>query len=358
MTEQEIQQESSQNTINKTGIRQHIRHDTVGWKLFLAYDIFMMFIIVFNLFCLCANALLMSNFGNWFFESIHLPQVLQYYKDALHPWVVKTESWFITFLIAELLIRWFIAIIYKHHTRWFFFPFIHWYEILAISPYLRFLRLIRAGVIAYRFHEMGYKVVPDSIMKRVLFYYRVVMEELSDRVVITVIDGVKQELDTSSSHKKIIHDLVDHHREIFAKAIAEVLQESLATELKTQRTLITNNVGQIVRQAIEDTPQLTQLLRMIPIAGGMIENQIQNIGQQLGENITQGLIQPFTEGSVKSPNATYQLISTKLSQLNIENQSLEELVESVVYESLESLKKQVAVKQWQLELNKNDQAKE
>lgn len=214
---------------------------------------------------------------------------LKFYNSIKRFTSVGDQNWKLVyyFLIAELLIRWFFAIIYKHHTRWFFFPFIHWYEILAISPYLRFLRLIRAGIIAYRFHEMGYKVVPDSIMKRVLFYYGVVMEELSDRVVLTVIDGVKQELDTSSSHKKIIHDLVNHHREIFAKAIAEVLQESLATELKAQRQLITQNVGQIVRQAIEDTPQLTQLLRLIPIAGGMIENQIQNIGQQLGENITQ-----------------------------------------------------------------------
>lgn len=356
MTAQESQPTISETKNNNK--KRHIRHDTPGWKLFLAYDIFMMFIIVFNLFCLCANAFLMSNFGNWFFDTVNLPQVLQYYKTDLHPWVIKTESWFITFLIVELLVRWLIAIINKHHARWFFFPFIHWYEILAISPYLRFLRLIRAGVIAYRFHEMGYKVIPDSIMKRVLFYYRVVMEELSDRVVITVIDGVIQELDTSSSHKKIIHDLVDHHRDIFAKTVAEVLQESLATELNAQRHLITNNVGQIVRQAIQDTPQLTQLLRLIPIAGGMIENQIQNIGQQLGENITQGLIQPFTEGSPSNPNAMYQLISTKLSQLNIENQRLEQLVESVVYESLESLRKQVAVKQWQLEMNKNDQAKD
>lgn len=356
MTAQESQPTISETKNNNK--KRHIRHDTPGWKLFLAYDIFMMFIIVFNLFCLCANAFLMSNFGNWFFDTVNLPQVLQYYKTDLHPWVIKTESWFITFLIVELLVRWLIAIINKHHARWFFFPFIHWYEILAISPYLRFLRLIRAGVIAYRFHEMGHKVIPDSIMKRVLFYYRVVMEELSDRVVITVIDGVIQELDTSSSHKKIIHDLVDHHRDIFAKTVAEVLQESLATELNAQRHLITNNVGQIVRQAIQDTPQLTQLLRLIPIAGGMIENQIQNIGQQLGENITQGLIQPFTEGSPSNPNAMYQLISTKLSQLNIENQRLEQLVESVVYESLESLRKQVAVKQWQLEMNKNDQAKD
>ncbi|MFW1735820.1 preprotein translocase subunit SecA [Acinetobacter sp. ULE_I001] len=329
-----------------------------GWWIAFGYDIFMMFIIVFNLFCLCANAFLMSNFGDWLFNEIHLPQVLQYYKTDLHPWVIKTESWFITFLIVELGIRWLIAIINKHHARWFFFPFIHWYEILAIIPYLRFLRLIRVGIIAYHFHELGYKVIPDNILKRVLFYYRVLMEELSDRVVITVIDGIKQELDTSSSHKKIIHDLIDHHRDRFAQTLAEVLQESLATELKAQSHVITHNVGQIVRQAIEDTPQLTQLLRMIPIAGSMIENQIQNIGQQLGENITQGLVQPFTQGNLQNPNATYQLISTKLSQLNIENQKLEELVESIVYESLESLRKQVKVKQWQLELEKNDQVKD
>ena len=58
------------------------------------------------------------------------------------------------------------------------------------------------------------------------------------------------------------------------------------------------------------------------------------------------------------PNTTYQLISEKVSNLNIENQKLEELVESVVNESLESLRKQVKIKQWQLVLEKNDQVKE
>lgn len=347
--------DSNQSSQNKF---QTIRHDTLAWKLFLVYDIFMMVIIVVNLVCLCANAFLMSNFGAWFFDQIHLQQVLQFYKTDLHPWVIKTESWFITFLIAELLIRWAISIVNKHHKRWFFFPFIHWYEVLAIVPYLRFLRLIRVAIIGYRLHELGYKVVPESIKNKALFYYSVVMEELSDRIVITVIDGVRHELDTSSSHKKIIHDLVDHHRELFARVLAEILQESLATELKAQQTVIAHNVGQIVKQAIEDTPQLTQLLRLIPIAGSMIENQIQNIGQRLGENITNGLIDPLTNGTVQRPNATYQLISEKVSNLNIENHLLEELVESAVYESLESLRKQVKIKQWQLVLDKNDQAKQ
>ncbi|HID81177.1 MAG TPA: hypothetical protein EYP51_02180 [Thiotrichales bacterium] len=34
----------------------------------------------------------------------------------------------------------FLAIVQKHHARWWFFPFIHWYGIIAIIPHFRFLR--------------------------------------------------------------------------------------------------------------------------------------------------------------------------------------------------------------------------
>jgi len=297
----------------------------------------------------------MSNIGEWFFNTIHLPNVLEFYRSYLHPWVITTEAWFIIFLITELAVRWAIAIVNKHHARWWFFPFIHWYEILAIIPHLRFLRLFRAGIIAYRLHELGYKVVPDNIRIKAAFYYSVIMEELSDRVVISVIDGVRQELETSSSHKKIIHDLVDHHRQLFTVALSSLLQESLAKTLQEQQPMITKKVGIIVNKAIEDTPELTQLLRLIPLVGGRIEQQIQSIGQRLGENVSIGLIEPFTAGSAHNPNENYQLIAEKVSELNIDNHYLEELVESVVFESLAAIRKQVKIKQWQQTLHEYDQ---
>ncbi|EXB05322.1 TPA: preprotein translocase subunit SecA [Acinetobacter baumannii] len=347
-----------QNSSGKQTKYHRVDSSSLSFKLFLVYDIFMVFIIIFNLFCLAANFFLMSSIGAWFFEHINLPQVLSFYRTHLHPWVITSEAWFIGFLIIELLVRWVIAIVYKHHKRWFFFPFIHWYEILAIIPQLRFLRLFRAGIIAYRLHELGYSVIPESWRKTGLFYYRVVMEELSDRVVITVIDGIRYELETSSSHKQIIHDLVNHHREQFTVTLTALLQESLATALKEQKPAITRAVGQIVDQAIEDTPELTQLLRLIPLVGGRIEQQIQSIGQRLGENISAGLIEPLIEGSAAHPNSTYQLISQKISHINIDNHELEQLVESVVFETLEAVRKQVKVKQWQQTLAEYDRIKE
>ncbi|MCX0340097.1 preprotein translocase subunit SecA [Acinetobacter radioresistens] len=335
-----------------------VRHDTLAWKLFLVYDVFMMVLIVINLVCLSGNAILMSDFGEWLFEFIRVPETLQFYKTELRPWVIKTEGWFTSFLVVELLVRWLIAIIYKHHPRWFFFPFIHWYELLAIIPQLRFLRLLRAGVIAYRLNELGYQVIPESIYKRALFYYHVVMEELSSRVVLTILDGVHRELVTSTTHKKLIHDLVDHHRDLFAAALAQVLQESLALALKEHQNQLSKEVGLIVNRAIEETPELTQLLRLIPIVGSRIEQQIQSIGQRLGENITYGLIDPLVDGTLDQPNSTYMLIAQRASQLNINNQALEQLVESAVFESLESIRKQVKIKQWQQILAESKVAKE
>lgn len=325
-------------------------------KIYLIYDIFMMLIICINLFCLLSNAILMSNFAHWLFALLHLDDLLNFYRQELNPWVIITESWFISFLLIEFGIRWLIAIIRKHHQRWFFFPFVHWYELLAISPQLRFLRLFRAVVIGYRLHEMGHHVVPDKILKTLTFYYKLLMEELSDRVVMTVLDGVRHELDSSSTHRKIIHDLVDHHRQLFAQTLAEVLQETLSTELKLQRHQISQQVGQMVNQAIEDTPEITQILRRLPIVGNLLEHQIQSIGQRLGENISQGLIDPFIQGTTQQPNQIYQLIADKISNINIDNQNLEKLVESAVYESLDAIEKQIQVKQWKIELEKYESA--
>ena len=333
-----------------------VKEGSWGWKVALGYDVFMMFIIMINLFCLCSNAILMSNFATWFFNLFYISNILDYYRSDLHPWVIITESWFTSLLIIELLVRWIIAIINKQHQRWFFFPFVHWYEVLAVIPQLRFLRLLRAGAIAYQLHEHGYQVFPQNWYKQINFYYNLVMEELSSRIVLTVLGGIRNELTTSTTHKQLISNIINHHRQIFALSLTDILQEHLGKELQQQRKLIAQDIGQIVNKAIEDTPELTQLLRLIPIVGGRIEQQIQSIGQRLGENITQGLIEPFANNTQQN-NPNYQLISEKISQISIENNPhIEELVESIVFQSLDAIQQQVKIKHWQqiLEETKNE----
>ena len=46
-----------------------VKKGTWGWKFALGYDIFMMILIIINLVCLSANALLMSDFGAGYLTS-------------------------------------------------------------------------------------------------------------------------------------------------------------------------------------------------------------------------------------------------------------------------------------------------
>lgn len=311
----------------------------------IGYDSLLMILILINLFCLATDAILMSDFMLWLSQLTSITTPLIWYKTHLHPIVELTEHWFTLLWLTELLIHWAVSVYRKEYPRWFFYPFYHWYDVLALIPHLRFLRLFRAGIIAYKLHELGY--FPKKWYKWGEFYYFLVLEELTDRIALTMIRGVERELKQNSLLKQTINDMLDKHRQLFAITLAELLQESLGKALQQQQRQMSYNVGQIVNQAIEDTPELHQMLRLLPVIGGRLEQQIQSIGQRLGENITNGLLQPFTEPSDKNANGTYQLIAEKASQTPLDSEQIAELVQSVIFDSLEIVRKQVKVKQWQ-----------
>jgi hypothetical protein len=55
-------------------------------------------------------------------------------------------------------------------------------------------------------------------------------------------------------------------------------------------------------------------------------------------------------------NPTFAMISEKISQIQIEqNPNIDKLVESAVFETLEAIRKQVKIKQWQQILEENEQ---
>lgn len=336
-----------------------IDHGTWQWKLFLCYDILMMFLIVLNLLILLIQAIVLSDFGAWFSQhspigSDYLLVWRQYYIDTIAPLVKRGDFYFICFLIAELAIRWFFAIIGRHHRHWWFFPFVHWYEVLAIFPSWRFLRLLRAAVIAYRLYELGVYVIPKKWIIKAQYYYAVVLEELTDRIVLTALHQLEKEFDNSEQHHQLLHKIIDQHREQFANVLSETLHDTLAKELAIRQQEMSKNVGKIVQESIENAPELHQMLRLIPMVGSRLEQQIHLIGQRLGENITAGLIEPFTQvPSQSQPMTALHDISNKISKVPLESAQLDALVSSVMQESIHAIREQIKVKHWK-DLQKYD----
>jgi hypothetical protein len=320
-------------------------------RLGMAYDILMLLIIVVNLGMLGLDALLMGGVGSGLAQAFSQQALLIDYRTQGHHDVDFIDDWFTVFLVLELGLRWLWAMLQSHYYRWFFFPFVHWYEVLGCMPAFRALRLLRAVALGYRLHQLGYTILPPSWLRLARFYYDVVLEEVSDRIIINVIDGIERELRQSTTHGELIRQMVDRHRPQIIAATGELLQHSLAPALAERRDLLRHEVGAAVHRALVDVPELHQLLRLMPMIGQRIEQQVQAIGRRIGDNLTDELIAPFSAKPEQDQtvNPAIAAIAAHIGDIPLQMPATEALIESLVFESLEAVRKQVAVQQWKLQ---------
>ena len=313
-------------------------------KINLAYDVMMVVFILLNLLLLAVEYALYAKFS-WL---IHLMEFLRISLSAqmsLKSFISESNAFFTLFLIVELTIRWIIAVGQKKYYRWFFFPFVHWYEVLGCLPILRPLRLLRAAVIAYRLYLLGYPILPRSWIRKGQFYYELVLEELSDRIVIRVIDGITTELKQNKTHHDIVEKIIQKHKPMFIKTLFELLEKNLPRAINQNQAIISQYVSGAVERSLQNTPELQQILHLMPVVGNLLSNRLESIGARLGENIALELMQPLSQ----VPNPLYAEVANQVGNLQLHTLELEKLIDSIVIEALQVIRDQVSIQQWKVQ---------
>ncbi|MEN2750113.1 hypothetical protein AAIR29_00560 [Psychrobacter sp. FBL11] len=319
-------------------------------RLKLAYDIVMLIAISIDLLFISIDAILMSNFSSHVAGWLAISDGLSWYQNSLHDPLRTIGGFFTIFLIVELLARWVIAIKDEVYYRWFFFPFVHWYEVLGCFPQLRALRLFRAVIIGRRLHQLGYQVLPQPWINRIKFYIDVLLEELSDRVILTTIYNFRQQLTDSDAHKSLIKSTIERNREQIEAMLLSLLRQELTpilqklTDKSEGGQLIANEVGNAIQDGLANTPELRRYLRLIPIAGSLIESQLQHIGHNIGENVVYSL----NERLLKAEHIDALMVNIAHSIVNIDinNAALEALLASIINDSLSEFEAQIKIQQW------------
>ncbi|WP_299186970.1 hypothetical protein [uncultured Psychrobacter sp.] len=319
-------------------------------RLKLAYDIVMLIAISIDLLFISIDAILMSNFSSHVAEWLAISDGLSWYQTSVHDPLRTVGGFFTIFLIVELLVRWAIAIKDKVYYRWFFFPFVHWYEVLGCFPQLRALRLFRAVIIGRRLHQLGYQVLPQPWINRIKFYIDVLLEELSDRVILTTIYNFRQQLTDSDVHKSLIKSTIERNRDQIEAMLLSLLRQELVPMLQklTDRSqggqLIANEVGNAIQDGLANTPELRRYLRLIPIAGSLIESQLQHIGHNIGENVVYSLNERLLKA--EHIDALMVNIAHNIVNIDINNSALEALLASIINDSLNEFEAQIKIQQW------------
>lgn len=313
-------------------------------KISLAYDVMMVIFILVNLIFLAVEYALDAKFS-WLIQLMEFLRMSSSTQILFKSVISDANAFFTLFLVVELSIRWIIAIVQKHYYRWFFFPFVHWYEVLGCLPILRPLRLLRAGVIAYRLYLLGYPVLPRSWVRKAKFYYELVLEELSDRIVIHVIDGITTELKQNKTHYDLIEKIIEKHKPMFIKTLFELLEKNLPNAINQNQAIISKYVSAAVERSLQNTPELQQILHLMPVVGNLLSNRLEAIGARLGENLALELMYPLT----LTPNPLYAEVAKQVGDLQLHTLELEKLVDSIVIEALKVIRDQVSIQQWKVQ---------
>ncbi|WP_296403800.1 hypothetical protein [Psychrobacter sp.] len=318
-------------------------------QLALIYDIVMLVVIVIDLSIISLDLVLMSNFIAQVAQWLNLTQPLMFYVENIHHPLRVLGGLFTIFLISELAFRWMLAVFSKQYSRWFFFPFAHWYEVLGCFPQFRALRLLRAFFIGRKLYQLGYQILPQKWINRGKFYYDVIFEELSDRVILTATDNLRQQFADEQANQRFLNETLIKNRPQIQTMLSSVLKQELGPQLRQLAKApatheLSVQVGVAVQQALTNTPELRRYLRMIPIAGNLIEGQLHNVSQNISENITQTLFSHLTQSHIT--DAIIDDVAQTIANINLENPELDLLVNNIINDGLTAFENQVKVQQW------------
>lgn len=316
-------------------------------------DLFMMALLIINLILLLFDALYETQ-AVFTFLAHHFPAFIDIYQPV-HDNFLFVDLCFISVFLAEFVLRWIVAVKNKEYMRWYFFPFIHWYDLIGCIPVesARIFRFLRIISILYRLHKYQIIDFKDWVIFRFLrFYYDVVIEELSDRIVAKIISDAQQEIASGSSLLDTISDEVIKPRKTvvtrWVATTAHYLGNSISHPEKGE--VIRQHIIKSVAKAVRNDSQIS-LLNKIPVLGGNLEKRLEKtVSNVVIESIT-NMLEDLDEQTVE------ELINTGLNHFSKTEEELNNEILAIIIEVLEIVKQFIQEKRWQESLAERDAQK-
>ncbi|HEX5360290.1 MAG TPA: hypothetical protein VFW49_04270 [Fluviicoccus sp.] len=312
----------------------------------LVLDFFVLLLITLNLLWLVIDSLLLNSGAGILIHWLR-PDIVPTYRAEWHRNALLYDTLLTGFLIVELLIRWVVAAYRKAYHRWFFYPFIHWYDVLGCLPGLQALRLLRLISIFYRLNRMGLLLVGTGLIDTVKKYYGIVLEEISDRIVVNVLDGVQREIRSGNPVSGQIRErILDPHREVLTGWISGQLTQVAAHSYQSHEQALAAYLEEVAAEAIRQNPEWRALKGRLPLVGGLLELEIQTMTGSLVNGMASRLIRDLG----KPGNRALDIVSEALyDNMTRPDPQVTQAVEQIALEAIDLIKSQVTVQQWKRE---------
>ncbi|MEO0974251.1 MAG: hypothetical protein AAFX85_14255 [Pseudomonadota bacterium] len=323
--------------------RNFLHNQETTW---LVLDLAMLGLLVLNLTWLVIDWLYATS---WFpaLVSQLVPVVGDYYAAHIDPIFWLIDLGFVAVFLGEFLLRWAIAARRKVYARWFHYPFLHWYEVLGCLPLAGFraLRFLRILSMVYRLQKLGVIDLTDTALARLLGrYYGILVEEVADRVVVNVLEGVQGELRADQPVvRRIINDVVAKRQAALVEALGRRLELMVDDAYGGYRDDIHGYVDDLIRKAVDESDDVKRL-QLIPVFG--------TYGMRLLERTIAQIVFAVIDGAAadlrSSRNRAFveDLVAATLDQLLQQDPDLDQVSNQMLLDAIDVLKAQVRVQRW------------
>ncbi len=316
-------------------------------------DLLMVLLVIVNLSLIIFDWLFSSPFTQELLTHVS-PKFVEFYGNTIHADFIFYDMLFVSVYLCEFGIRWIIALWRNTYHRWFFYPFVHWYDLLGCIPVgsFRWLRILRIVSILVRLQRMGVIELQETYAgKFFLTYYRIVIEEISDRVVINVLENIQtQNLQGHPLVESIRQDVLLPRKAQFIHLLVERIQQTSANTWQSSRPRLNHYLQNLSEELILNSKAGTAIAA-VPFFGQRMLGELDRQLTQLLLEIVDKIIADLA--SAESQAALEKTIDDLLSNLGADGSQIAALLDAISLDTLEAVKAQVRIQQWKVTEKQN-----
>jgi hypothetical protein len=314
----------------------------------LTVDVVMVALIIANLTLILID---------WGFQSVVVQRQLQYYTPAVYHWYDQTihqhflfyDLAFVAIFVTEILVRWGLAIYRDRYDRWFFYPFVHWYDVLGCIPVssLRSLRLLRVIAMLPKIQRIGLIDLRDAYPYRKFVKYRdILLGIISDRVTVRILNGLQEEIRGSEKvSQRIAEEVIKPQREALIQSVTHRFQEATAVAYGSQQDDFQEYLDEVISDAVTQNREISTIASF-PGVGQPIATLLERAISDIVFNVIDRMVADVASINNDRAIAEITSISTDALLSPEYDQRLNHLARSVVLQSLDVVKDHVQVRSW------------
>lgn len=330
---------------------QKLRHSDASHLFWM--DLSILLIIFFNILYLLFGFLFQYDFFAHFLHRF-LPSFHGWYAAHIYPNVLKYDLIFVGIYIAELLFRWARSIYRKKYDKWWFYPFVHWYDVIMCIPInqaFNIFSFLRLFGLFFRLQRLGvFDITKTFVFKQTKFASEVVVEEVSDAVIVKMISMAQDEVKKGSPlMDKIINNVIKPKEDILVQYLTNRVGEAMNMAYSEYRGELREYTYKIVGESIHENREL-KTLNYIPGLGNFIKETLDRAVADITFNtidkLMKDIIDPKNTRGIKE--VTHAMLETFLDHDHSEVEQIHQTVVDIVTDSLEEVKHVVNQKEWKI----------